>query len=353
MSFKTLASLLSVFAALQVANGALTRRVTCPDGINTVTNAACCDLFAVRDDIQENLFDGGICGEDVHESLRLTFHDAIGISPAIAATGVFRGGGADGSITNFESIETNFHANLGTDEIVNAQIPIIARHNITPGDFIQFAGVVGLSMCTRAPQPPRPCCRYCRHDSSPFRGRKQLHLSRSGLVALFMPTPSMLLTLLTRSTIPGTPFDSTPELFYTHFPSKPSCICRTAGNEGEVESPLVGEIRLFEFSRDNRTACEWQFVVNNQCKLQTKFQQAIVKLAVLGQDTTQMIDCSEVHRPLSGWLIQCYYIADYSYLSILQFLFTLTACAVWNYAVPHSPVRPCPGAHYHRPRSLS
>ena len=49
----------------------------------------CCVWFDVLDDIQENLFDGGECGEEVHESLRLTFHDAIGISPAIAARGQF------------------------------------------------------------------------------------------------------------------------------------------------------------------------------------------------------------------------------------------------------------------------
>lgn len=59
---------------------ALTRRVACPDGINTATNAACCSLFAVRDDIQQNLFDGGECGAEAHESLRLTFHDGIAIS---------------------------------------------------------------------------------------------------------------------------------------------------------------------------------------------------------------------------------------------------------------------------------
>ena len=78
---------------------AVTKRVACPDGKNTATNAACCALFAIRDDIQENLFDGGECGEEVHESFRLsvafiyfslpnlrahthatrTFHDAIGI----------------------------------------------------------------------------------------------------------------------------------------------------------------------------------------------------------------------------------------------------------------------------------
>ena len=68
---------------------ALTRRVTCPDGINTATNAACCSLFAIRDDLQQNLFDNGQCGEDVHESLRLTFHDAISFSPALNASGQF------------------------------------------------------------------------------------------------------------------------------------------------------------------------------------------------------------------------------------------------------------------------
>lgn len=99
MALKTLSILLSIAASLQGATGsylsphfpsevfslsflstaALTRRVTCPDGVNMATDAACCVLFAVRDDIQQNLFDGGECGEDVHESLRLTFHDAIGI----------------------------------------------------------------------------------------------------------------------------------------------------------------------------------------------------------------------------------------------------------------------------------
>ena len=108
MAFKSLLSIVSLLATLQVGNGmcsppllyyvfiglivrwtaALTRRVTCPDG-NTATNAACCSLFAIRDDIQQNLFHGGLCGEEAHESLRITFHDAIAISPAMEARGQF------------------------------------------------------------------------------------------------------------------------------------------------------------------------------------------------------------------------------------------------------------------------
>ena len=48
---------------------------------------------------------------------------------------VCSGGGADGSIAIFEDIETNFHASLGLDEIVNAQRPIVQRHNITTADL--------------------------------------------------------------------------------------------------------------------------------------------------------------------------------------------------------------------------
>ena len=45
------------------------------------------------------------------------------------------GGGADGSIAIFASIETNFHASIGVDEIVMEQAPFIARHNITTADL--------------------------------------------------------------------------------------------------------------------------------------------------------------------------------------------------------------------------
>ena len=114
---------------------AITKRVACPDGKNTATNAACCALFAVRDDIQENLFDGGECGEEVHESLRLTFHDAIGFSPRMFSQGKFGGTGADGSIMIFDAIETAFHPNIGLDEVVATLRPFQQRSNMTVADL--------------------------------------------------------------------------------------------------------------------------------------------------------------------------------------------------------------------------
>ena len=90
------------------------------------------------DDLQSNLFDGE-CGEDVHESLRLTFHDAIGFSKS----GKFVGNGADGSMIIFANPEVNFTENAGIDDSVNALSPFLTRHAVTAGDLIQFAGAVG------------------------------------------------------------------------------------------------------------------------------------------------------------------------------------------------------------------
>lgn len=46
------------------------KRATCSTG-QTVANAACCAWFPVLEDIQENLFNGGQCGAEAHESIRL------------------------------------------------------------------------------------------------------------------------------------------------------------------------------------------------------------------------------------------------------------------------------------------
>ena len=52
----------------------------------------------------------------------------------------------------FDDIETGFHPNIGLDEIVNIQKPFVAKHGVSPADFIPFAGAVGISNCAGAPQ---------------------------------------------------------------------------------------------------------------------------------------------------------------------------------------------------------
>lgn len=103
------------------------------------------------------------------------------------------------------------------------------------------------------------------------------------------------------ASIPRTPFDSTPDLFDGQFfidtqlrgilfPGK-------GGLQGEVESPLKGEIRLQSdhvIARDSRSACEWQSFGTDHDKLTNRFQFVVETLAMVGQDPTNMIDCSEV-----------------------------------------------------------
>jgi cytochrome c peroxidase len=45
---------------------------------------------------------------------------------------------------------------------------------------------------------------------------------------------------------------------------------------------------------DPRTACHWQRHIEDEDYMVSSFKIQMAKLAVLGQDTTKLIDCSEV-----------------------------------------------------------
>jgi len=283
---------------------------TCTNGV-AVKNEACCVLFDIRDEIQEKLFDGGECGEFAHESLRLAFHDAISFSHSIGSAA---GGGADGSIIAFSDIELNYIANTDQiDEIVMAQKAIHANFNISEGDFIQYAAAVAVSNCPGAPQLEfklgRPAATAAAQDNlipPPFDSADAIleRMADAGFspeeVVALLASHSIGAADFVDPTAPGSPFDSTPGSFDTQlfvevllngttFPG-------TANNSGEVASPLKGEIRLqsdFEIARDSRTACTWQSYVNNQQRMMDDFRAAMARLAVIGQNTDDLIDCTE------------------------------------------------------------
>nr|AAD46494.1 lignin peroxidase [Phanerodontia chrysosporium] len=324
MSVKQFFVVLSTALFLSTVQGAaIEKRATCSNG-KTVSSAACCAWFPILQDIQENLFNGGQCGAEAHESLRLVFHDAIAISPALEAQGKFGGGGADGSIMVFDTIETNFHPNIGLDEIVRLQKPFVQKHGVTPGDFIAFAGAVGLSNCPGAPQMNfflgRPAPTKAAPDglvTEPFHSVDQI-LARMADAGEFdeletvwlLSAHSVAAANDVDPTRNGLPFDSTPGIFDTQFFVKTQLAGTTfpgsGGNQGEVMSPLAGEMRLqsdFLIARDTRTACEWQSFVNNQSKLTSDFQFIFAALSTLGHDMTTMTDCSDVipiSKPLRG-----------------------------------------------------
>ena len=199
---------------------------------------------------------------------------------------------------------------------VDAQTPFVQAHpEISVGDFIQFAGAVGVSNCPGAPRlefllgrknatapaidktVPEP---FDTVDSILARFSDAGGFSPAEVVAL-LASHTVAAADHVDSTIPGTPFDSTPSLFDTQFFVETSLngtmYPGTSGNIGEALSAIAGELRLLsdhELARDSRTACEWQSFANDHDKLTNRFQFVVETLAMVGQDPTNMIDCSEV-----------------------------------------------------------
>ncbi|KAJ7897837.1 manganese peroxidase, partial [Mycena leptocephala] len=292
----------------------------CPDG-TVVGNAACCAFIPLAQDLQANVF-GNECGEDAHEALRLTFHDAIAISQI---RGPLAGGGADGSMLLFPDVEPNFHANNGIDDSVDTLSPLLARHPVSAGDLIQFAGTCrcrGLSNCPGAPRleflAGRPNKTIPAIDGLIPEPQDNvttilLRFADAGNFSPFEVVSLLASHTVARSdhvdpTLDAVPFDSTPFTFDTQFflevLLKGTGFPGSSNNVGEVMSPLpltsgndTGEMRLqsdFALARDIRTACFWQGFVAEQDLMAASFRAAMSKLAVLGHDRHDLVDCSDV-----------------------------------------------------------
>ena len=218
----------------------------------------------------------------------------------------------------FGDIELNFAANAGIDDSVDALSPFLQTHNVTAGDLIQFAGAVGVSNCPGAPRlqflAGRPNATIPAEDGT-------VPLPQSDVTTILARmedggfTPAELIHLLASHTVarsdtlvPGheaVPFDTTPFTFDTQVflevllkgVGVPFGVNNTDGAEVDSPLPESGEMRLqsdFVLSRDPRTACEWQSMVDNQELMMSNFKSAMAKLAVVGHNPNILVDCSEV-----------------------------------------------------------
>ncbi|OBZ79464.1 Versatile peroxidase VPL1 [Grifola frondosa] len=303
MSFKAIFALVTLAVATYAAPS---RQVACSAG-RVASNSACCKCSTFWTTSRQTCSMVASAARK-STSLCLTFHDAIGFSPMLFREGKFGGGGADGSIMHFAQIETNFHANLGVDDIVETQRPFALKHEVSFGDLssgLQLRGWptsrVPHGALERHPAISRPAgSRALRPDGHYLRphGRCWVHPERGR-------RPSDLAHLAAQDhvdpTIPGTPFDSTPSDFDAQFFVETlltgTLFPGNGSNVGEVMSPLAGEIRIlsdFEIARDARTACEWQSFITDHTAMVTKFERVMSKLATLGQNARELIDCSEV-----------------------------------------------------------
>ncbi|KAJ7318349.1 putative versatile peroxidase [Mycena albidolilacea] len=315
MKFSTLSILSLVYATTVLATPSFPsfpQRATCSNG-RTASSATCCVWYNVLDDLQANVFDHR-CEEDAHDALRLSFHDAISYSPNLQRQGKFGGNGADGSVIKFFDIEMQDPANEGLETIVTAEKELADKYGVSYGDIIQFAGAVSVRNCLFGPRiafmAGRPAATQAAPPGlipAPFDNVTTM-LARVGDAGL---TPEELIDLLAShsvasqkiidETIPHTPFDLTPEIFDNNFYREvlltglftPGSTLHT----GEVKSPFPNEFRLqsdFALARDVRTKSHWVSLSLNQLLMQSRFATAMAKMALIGQNSGILHDCSEV-----------------------------------------------------------
>jgi len=278
-------------------------------GLSVKRQNKCDFLEPIRDDLINNLFDNE-CGDAAHGALRLVFHDAIGIDPGVG------GGGADGSIITFNATELAFPANDGLDDVLDTLGPFISKYAdvLSPGDFVQFAGALSLSVCPGAPRVKFSLGRPQPKAASPPNLVPEPFDSVTSILARFGSvgfSPQEVVALLSSHSVAGAdtvdpnlqgvPFDSTPSVFDTNIfievLLKGFNLPGIAGNQGEVETAVQGTLRLQSddlIARDSRTACFWQDLATDHASVQNQFGNALFKLSLLGQNENALTDCSFV-----------------------------------------------------------
>ncbi|KAJ7775808.1 putative peroxidase [Mycena olivaceomarginata] len=296
-------------------------RTTCSKG-RTAAIATCCVWYDVLDDLQTNLFEGK-CGDDAHDALRLSFHDAIGFSRKDQSKCLINVH-LDGSLIKFADIELDYAANEGLESIVMAERDLADAHGVSYGDIIQFAAAVSVRNCPGGPRisfmAGRPNATKAAVDGlvpEPFDSANTIlaRIQDAGL------TPEELVNLLASHSIAVQehvdpyqhtqmshfrqfqipPFDLTPGIFDNNFYRDtllPGFI--TPGStlhSGQVLSPFKGEFRLqsdFALSRDLRTAGRWLLLSLDPFLMASSFATSMAKMALLGQNPGILHDCSEI-----------------------------------------------------------
>ncbi|KAI0953184.1 hypothetical protein AcW1_010351 [Taiwanofungus camphoratus] len=287
--------------------------VTSAIALSNHTNAYQCDRWSnVLNELQANLFHEGQCNDQAREAIRLTFHDAVGRSAALRASGTFGGGGADGSIIQFAHTELAYPANEGLEEMVYTLKHFADGHEVSYGDMIQFAGAVALSNCPGsprlrfyagrpeaiAPSPPNLLPLPTDPVEKILSRMADAGFNAGDTVAL-LAAHSIAVQKTIDPSIPDSPLDSTPRIFDTQFYLETLLRGTRYPGKGrgpaQSKSPIEHEFRLASdaaIARHTSTACEWQSFIDNQEGLRSAFRNAMVKLANQGHDN--LVDCSFV-----------------------------------------------------------
>ncbi|KAJ7635651.1 heme peroxidase [Mycena polygramma] len=289
-------------------------RATCSQG-RTAASAQCCVWYDVLDDLQANVFVFVPACDEAPDALRLSFHDAVGISALLKKQNKFGGGGADGSLIAFSGIELAYASNVGLASIVAAERTVADAHNVSYGDIVQFAAAVGVRNCQGGPRIPFMAGRLAATQEAPeflvpdaadnvttiLARVNDAGLTAPDLIAL-LASHSMGVQEDVDPSISGMGFDTTPTVFDTKFyadtfSKKGTVIPGDGLHKGEVLSPTKDQFRLqsdVALAHDPRTVVTWVALSVNQQLMASRFAAAMAKMALLGQNARALTDCSEV-----------------------------------------------------------
>ncbi|KAJ7142486.1 heme peroxidase [Mycena epipterygia] len=269
------------------------------NGIPTVANAKnplCKPWYAIRDAIMGGIYQGR-CGDSARASIRLAFHDAATFSLALKAAGQ-PNGAADGSMLT-DPNEVLRPDNNGLQTIVGLLRPLPAQYNVSDGDILHLAGVLGVLACPGGPvvntyigrTEPKNIAPdgLLPNANSPVKVLTDrfadMGFSIRELMALIGAHSTGKQRFVNTAVAPSS-FDSTVDIWDVRFYS-----------ETQNSTTAPGTFKLnsdVNFSHNATTQKDYNRFVGNQDNWASEYAAAHEKMSLLGLDTSTLTDCTEI-----------------------------------------------------------
>ncbi|KAJ7245892.1 heme peroxidase [Mycena haematopus] len=270
-----------------------------PSGIPNVEDAVnpiCIPYYGLRDAIMGGLFQGR-CNLSAKSAVRLSFHDAGTFSLASQAAGL-PNSGADGSIIVYPG-ELLRDLNNGLQSIVGLLRPLPDKFNVSAGDVVHIAGILGVLACPGGPTtqafvgrpPPRNIAPdgflpNSAHSVDVLTARfADMGFSAREMVALVGAHSIGKQRFIDLKKINAT-FDTTPDLLDTRF--------YTETRDRKVSPGTFQLDSDVGFATKPNTAKDFNRFIGNQSLWGVEYAAAHLKLSLLGLDEAGLTDCSEI-----------------------------------------------------------
>ncbi|KAJ7907643.1 heme peroxidase [Mycena leptocephala] len=268
-------------------------------GIPTVDNAKnplCKPWYAIRDAIMGGIYHGR-CGDSARASVRLAFHDAGPFSLALQAAGQ-PNGAADGSML-VDPNEVLRPENNGLGNIVSLLQPLPAQFNVSAGDILHLAGVLGVLACPGGPAINtyigRPAPKNIAPDGLLPNPNSPVKVLTDRFADMGFSIRELMALIGAHSTgkqrfvnpaLAQSSFDSTVNIWDVRFYS-----------ETQSSTPVNGTFRLnsdVNFSHNATTQKDYNRFVGNQDNWAREYAAAHEKMSLLGLNKNSLTDCTEI-----------------------------------------------------------